>query len=78
MGEREKLLTPDDVAVLLGKSRLTIVRWCARGVLKGIKVGKTWRIKPEDLDAFLDREAPRPQGEAIEALNAAMRPGPDG
>jgi excisionase family DNA binding protein len=56
----ERLLTPGDVGKLLGKSRLTAIGWLAKGFLKGIKVGNSWRVKPADLDAFV--EAQRPSG----------------
>ena len=50
----EELLTPETVAKVLGKSRLTIIRWLRLGVLKGFKVGRAWRVKPADLDAFIN------------------------
>jgi excisionase family DNA binding protein len=53
----EELLTPATVAQVLGKSRLTIIRWLRAGALKGIKVGKSWRVRPADLDAFIQRLA---------------------
>mgnify|MGYP001565157035 CR=1 FL=1 len=55
----EELLTPDTVATVLGKSRLTIIRWLRAGVLKGFKVGRAWRVRPEDLDAFIKTLADR-------------------
>jgi excisionase family DNA binding protein len=56
----ERLLTPEEVGKLLGKSRLTIVRWLAKGIIKGIKVGNSWRVKPEDLDAFIEAQQSKP------------------
>lgn len=58
----DKLLTPEEVGRLLGKSRLTIVRWLAKGTLKGFKVGNSWRVKPEDLDAFVEAQTRKGEG----------------
>lgn len=48
------VLTPDEVAKVLGLSRRTIVGWLETGKLPGIKVGNRWRVKEEDLDKFID------------------------
>jgi excisionase family DNA binding protein len=55
--QMEDLLTPEVVARVLGKSKLTIIRWCRTGVLPAIKVGRAWRVRPEDLDAFIQKLA---------------------
>jgi len=43
----------DEVASMLGVNRNTVRRMLIRGELKGIKVGRLWRIKEEDLKEFL-------------------------
>ena len=48
------VLTPDEVAKVLGLSRRTVVGWLENGKLPGIKVGSRWRVKEEDLDKFID------------------------
>lgn len=48
------VLTPDEVAKVLGLSRRTVVGWLESGKLPGIKVGNRWRVKEEDLDKFID------------------------
>lgn len=48
------VLTPDEVAKVLGLSRRTIVGWLEAGKLTGIKVGNRWRVREEDLDRFID------------------------
>ena len=48
------VLTPDEVAKVLGLSRRTVVGWLEAGKLPGIKVGNRWRVKEEDLDKFID------------------------
>lgn len=51
----EKLLSPEEVAEVLGVSRLTVVRWVRSGKLKGQKLGKkTIRVKASDLEAFIN------------------------
>jgi excisionase family DNA binding protein len=52
----EKLLSPEEVAEVLGVSRLTVVRWVRSGKLKGQKLGKkTIRVKASDLEAFINQ-----------------------
>ena len=49
----EKLLTPEDAAKILVVEAETVRDWLRRGVLKGIKMGRLWRVKESDLEAFL-------------------------
>jgi len=56
MPERKKLLRPEEVAELLQVSRRTVVRWLKEGRLKGVRVGRLWRVREEDLGAFLSPE----------------------
>jgi excisionase family DNA binding protein len=53
MSEGEKLLKVEEVKELISFSSLTIRRWLREGKLKGIKVGKEWRIPRGDLQEFL-------------------------
>ena len=48
-----RLLTPDEVADRLQVSRLTVMSYLRSGVLKGIKVGRLWRVSEEELGRFL-------------------------
>ena len=56
MTEKDPLLTPEQVAERLHISRLTIGNWLRSGKLKGVKVGRLWRVRESDLDAFLERK----------------------
>lgn len=47
-----RLLTPEEVAERLRISRLTVMNHLRSGALKGIKVGRLWRISEEALAAF--------------------------
>jgi excisionase family DNA binding protein len=49
----DKLLTPEDVAELLGTSRLFVIRQSRSGKLPAIKLGKVWRFRPSALRSWL-------------------------
>lgn len=50
----EKLLTPEAAAEVLGISPRTLRDWLRAGKIKGVKVGKAWRIREVDLQAFIE------------------------
>jgi excisionase family DNA binding protein len=52
----EPLLTPEEVAERLRVSRPTVYAWLKMGRLQGLRAGKVWRIRPADLEAFLQPE----------------------
>lgn len=47
------LLTPEEAAARLKISRVTVGDWLRSGKLKGVKVGRLWRIRESDLETFL-------------------------
>lgn len=47
------LITPEQVAEQLQISRLTVMDYLRKGVLRGVKVGRLWRVREADLMAFL-------------------------
>ena len=49
----ERYFSPDDVALKLNVKPLTVRRWLKSGKLKGLKVGRLWRVRESDLKAFL-------------------------
>jgi len=49
----DKLLTPEQAADRLAVSPKTLRDWLRDGKLKGVKVGRLWRVREADLDAFL-------------------------
>jgi len=56
MAERkfqDRLLTPEEVAAHTNVSTVTVGRWLREGKLKGLKAGRQWRIREEDLEKFL-------------------------
>lgn len=49
----DNLLTPDEVAARLKLEPKTIREWLRTGRLKGIKVGRFWRIEESVLEDYL-------------------------
>jgi excisionase family DNA binding protein len=49
----EKLFTPEDAAKALLVKPETLRGWLRTGKLKGVKVGRLWRVRETDLEAFL-------------------------
>jgi len=56
----KKLLTPTDVANSLQVNERTVTQWLRKGHLRGFKIGKEWRVSPDDLQAFLEAAANMP------------------
>ncbi len=56
----KKLLKPTDVANRLQVNERTVTQWLRKGHLRGFKVGKEWRVSPDDLQAFLEASANMP------------------
>lgn len=50
----EKLLTPQDAAQRLNVVTKTVREWLKRGELPGVKLGRNWRIREEDLNAYIN------------------------
>jgi len=60
MNNDKKLLTPTNVADRLQVNERTVTLWLRRGHLRGFKIGKEWRVSPDDLQAFLEASANMP------------------
>ena len=56
MPEPERLLTTEEIAAILSVHPRTVMRWLREGKLKGLKVGRLWRVRLEDLEAFIRGE----------------------
>jgi len=50
---RERLLTVAEVADHMRVSSMTVYRLIKSGTLKAVRVGKNYRIRTNDLDAYL-------------------------
>jgi excisionase family DNA binding protein len=49
----ENLLTIKDVAAICGVSVKTVRRWIAASELPAARLGNQWRIRPKDLQHFI-------------------------
>jgi excisionase family DNA binding protein len=54
-----KLLTPEDVAALLGVSRLFVIRQSRAGKIPSIKLGKAYRYRATAINAWLGEQEAR-------------------
>lgn len=51
-----ELMTPAQVARRLAVTEQTVYDWLRKGRLRGVKLGRLWRVSNDDLDAFLSPE----------------------
>ncbi len=51
----ERLMTVKGVAEYLQLKESTIYSWAQDGKIPAIKIGRTWRFRRADLDAWLER-----------------------
>ena len=59
-GGENRLLTPEEVAGILGIPVATLYGWRYRQIgPKALKVGRHLRYRPEDLDRFIQNSADR-------------------
>lgn len=52
--EDEKFYTIAEVAEMLKVSEGGVRKWLKTGKLKGVKLGRIWRIRKSDLEEFLE------------------------
>jgi excisionase family DNA binding protein len=52
-----RLLTVAEVANVMRVSRMTVYRLIRRGQLQAIRVGRNYRVREDDLSAYLDSQA---------------------
>lgn len=73
-GSGNALLTMPEAIALLKTTRPTFYRWVRAGRIKARKVGRQWRFQQEDLDRFLQGDAPSIElPVSIEPLVRALR-----
>jgi excisionase family DNA binding protein len=74
----ETLMTPEDAARRLAVSPKTLRQWLRTGRLRGVKAGRLWRLREEDLAAFLVVPLQRDTGKKISAWSLLGKyPRPD-
>lgn len=49
----KKLLTPDEVAEFLAVTPQTVTALMRTGKMPGIRVGRAWRMHPDQLEAYI-------------------------
>jgi excisionase family DNA binding protein len=59
---RGRLLTVNEVADVLRVSNMTVYRLIKGGELPALRVGKNYRIRAAELDAYLDGSTVRAKG----------------
>jgi excisionase family DNA binding protein len=50
----DKLMTPEEVAERLNVTVNTVREWLRAGELTGVKLGRIWRVREEDLKAWVE------------------------
>ena len=59
-----QLLTAKEAAARLNVSRRTLMRWIRTGQVPGVKLGRDWRIDPNDLERIIEARKTKPAQEA--------------
>jgi excisionase family DNA binding protein len=54
----DRLWSIAETATYLGMSKDTIMTWIKSGRLKASRIGRFWRIRPRDVEAFLESPPP--------------------
>lgn len=52
----ERLLTVREVADVMRVSTMTVYRLIRSGDLHGVRVGRSWRLRGAEIDAYLNRD----------------------
>ena len=59
-----EILTIDDVASYLKIPKKTVYKMTRSGELRAFKAGKHWRVPQSELDAWILKQLPKPDGVA--------------
>lgn len=58
-------LWAEQVAEVLGVSKMTVYRLAEKGTLPGFRVGRNWRFMSVDVEAYLRSRRDHPAGKAL-------------
>jgi excisionase family DNA binding protein len=58
MKVEERLFSIPEVAERLGVSKYTVNEWLKVGRIKGTRIGRFWRVRERDLEAFIENPPP--------------------
>ena len=70
---RSDLMTVEQVADYLQLNKLTVYKYIREGRLPAARLGKAYRIRLADVDAFLDRQVSRPGARPATRPKAVQR-----
>lgn len=59
----ERLLSVDDVAAFFGVKRDTVYKLIGRNKLPALKVGRLWKFREPEVNAWLDKQSRRRFGD---------------
>lgn len=68
----DEVLTVDEVAGYLRVHPITVQRWCRTGDLPAAKIGRAYRIKKSDFDAWWAKHSPSPQARTLSSAEEAV------
>lgn len=52
----EQLMNVRQVAEFLQLNQTTVYAWAQQGVLPGYKLGRNWRFRPSEIEAWLEEQ----------------------
>ncbi len=64
MNNPDRLLTSSDVAALLNISKSMAYTLMQRGDLRVVRIGRSVRVRPDDLDEFITQQSDPPLAKA--------------
>ncbi|MGE4055172.1 MAG: response regulator [Vicinamibacterales bacterium] len=71
----ETFLTTEEVLEYLQVNLRTVYRLIKAGKIPAVRVGRQWRFRKRDIDAWLDSQRPRASGpQAVAMAGASVRP----
>jgi excisionase family DNA binding protein len=70
----EDLLTVEQAAAKLQIAPKTLKDWLRAGHIKGVRLGKLWRVKEQDLEAFVNQSADEDRADIAAAEEALANP----
>lgn len=56
MSHLYNFLSPKEIAHKLGLHVCTVQNWLRAGKLRGVRLVGSWRVNPEDLSKFIERQ----------------------
>lgn len=54
------MLTPTEVAQMLGVTERAVRNFCIRGEMRAAKIGRVWRMRADDVAAFITARSNQP------------------